>query len=202
MLTVRKPSVVLMRRFLDGQSKLDYTYAEVGATATKPPTNYALDRTRVALGEGELVFQAGRRALERWDQFRLDWLEAWPPETSIRVGETVIVVARVFGLWSLNPARIVYVVDESMEFASRFGFAYGTLPGHVEAGEERFLVEWTKSDNHVWYDILAFSRPRHLLTRLGNFQVRRMQKRFAQESAAAMLQAVGAVQQTLLPRNE
>jgi uncharacterized protein (UPF0548 family) len=64
------------------------------------------------------------------------------------------------------------------------------LPGHVEAGEERFLVEWSKSDNRVWYDILAFSRPRHLLTRLGNFQVRRMQKRFAHESAEVMQRAV------------
>jgi uncharacterized protein (UPF0548 family) len=73
---------------------------------------------------------------------------------------------------------------------SRYGFAYGTLPGHVEAGEERFLVEWNKSDNRVWYDIVAFSRPRHVLARLGNFQVRRMQKRFARESAAAMVRAV------------
>ncbi len=50
---------------------------------------------------------------------------------------------------------------------SRFGFAYGTLPGHVESGEERFLVEWDRGDDAVWYDILAFSRPNHVLTRLG-----------------------------------
>jgi hypothetical protein len=30
----------------------------------------------------------------------------------------------VFGVWTLNTCRIVYVVDE----ATRFGFAYGTLP--------------------------------------------------------------------------
>jgi uncharacterized protein (UPF0548 family) len=168
MLTVRKPGVELRRRFLEAQSKLDFTYSEVGATAGKPPENYAIDHTRIAIGEGEAIFRNARRALERWEQFKIGWLEVWPPGTPIRTGETVVVAARVFGVWSLNSARIVYVVDESSDTVSRFGFAYGTLPGHVEAGEERFLVEWNKSDNRVWYDILAFSRPRHLLTRLGN----------------------------------
>jgi hypothetical protein len=27
----------------------------------------------------------------------------------------------------------------------RFGFAYGTLPCHLVAGEERFVVEWDKT---------------------------------------------------------
>jgi uncharacterized protein (UPF0548 family) len=193
MLTVRKPGIELRRRFREFQSRLDFTYPEVGATATAPPPGYANDHTRVELGEGETIFRSGRRALERWEQFRLGWLEVWPPETPIRPGETVVVAAHVFGVWSLNAARIVYVIDESSESMSRFGFAYGTLPGHVEAGEERFLVEWDKSDNRVWYDILAFSRPRHVLARLGNFQMRRMQKRFAQQSAAAMRQAAQEV---------
>ena len=191
MRTVRKPGIELLRRFREFQAKLDFTYAEVGATAAAPPDGYAIDRTRVTLGEGETAFRSGRIALERWEQFRLGWLEVWPPETPIRAGETVVAVAHVFGVWSLNAARIVYVVDEWSGSMSRFGFAYGALPGHVEAGEERFLVEWDISDNRVWYDILAFSRPRHLLTRMGNFLVRRMQKRFAIESAAAMLPAVG-----------
>lgn len=190
MLSVRKPGIELQRCFLEIQAKLDFTYAEVGATASAPPDGYAIDHTQVELGEGEVIFRSGRRALERWEQFQLGWLEVWPPETPIRAGETVVVAAHVFGLWSLNAARIVYVTDESSNSMSRFGFAYGTLPGHVEAGEERFLIEWNKSDNRVWYDILAFSRPRHVLARLGKLPVRRMQKRFARESAAAMLHAL------------
>ena len=79
-------------------------------------------------------------------------------------------------------------------FANETGVSSpGRTPGHVEAGEERFLVEWDKSTGRVWYDILAFSRPRHLLTRLGNWQVRRMQRRFAHESVAAMQRTVTAV---------
>ena len=41
----------------------------------------------------------------------------------------------------------------------RYGFAYGTLPEHVESGDVRFTVDWHEADGAVWYDILAFSRP-------------------------------------------
>ena len=71
-----------------------------------------------------------------------------------------------------------------------FGFAYGTLPSHIERGEERFLVECDPVDGSVWYDILAFSQPRHVLAKLGYPYVRRMQKRFGRDSAAAMLRAI------------
>ncbi len=90
-----------------------------------------MDRTRVRLGQGRQVFAAAKAALERWEQFRLGWVEAWPPETPIRAGQVVAVMARLFGLWALNACRVVYVVDEEGP-VRRFGFAYDTLPGHAE----------------------------------------------------------------------
>src|SRR4029079_18649839 len=92
-------------------------------------------------------------------------------------------------LWWLNACKIVYVVDEWGPIR-RFGLAYGTLPDHAGRGEERFLIEWDQADNNVWYDILAFSRPNHFLTRLGYPIVRRTQKRFGQDSATSMLPGV------------
>ena len=80
--------------FLAAQAKLGFTYPAVGATASLPPAGYAVDHTRIKLGEGEEVFSGARAALGRWDQFRLGWVEAWPPETPIRAGEVVAVVAR------------------------------------------------------------------------------------------------------------
>jgi uncharacterized protein (UPF0548 family) len=97
----------------------------------------------------------------------------------------VAVIARKFGIWSVNAYRIVYVIDDPGP-VHRYGFAYGTLSDHVETGEERFMVEWDQATGEVWYDILAFSRPRHPLIRAGNFYIRRMQKRFGRESAATM----------------
>ena len=90
------------------------------------------------------------------------------------------------GLWWLNATRIVYTIDEPR----RFGFAYGTLPRHAEKGEERFLVEHLDDDT-VWYDVLAYSRPRHILARIGYPLARRYQKRFGRESKASMASFVG-----------
>lgn len=191
MLSIRKPTAESIRRFLTEQAKLDFSYSAVGATATAPPAGYDVDSTRIKLGDGESVFQTAKAALERWEQFRLGWTEAWSPETPIRQGEVVSVMGRGIGLWWLNACRIVYVVDEA-EPIVRFGFAYGTLPDHVESGEERFLIEWDRSDNSVWYTILAFSRPNHFLARLGYPFVRLKQSRFRRDSAASMLRAVHA----------
>jgi uncharacterized protein (UPF0548 family) len=189
MLSLRKPSAETIRPFLEAQTKLPFTYLAVGATAGTPPAGYVVDHTRIKLGEGEPVFQLATAALQRWEQFRLGWVEAWSPDTPIQVGEVVAVMGRAIGLWWLNACRIVYVVDESGPI-TKFGFAYGTLPGHVESGEERFLIEWDRGDDGVWYDILAFSKPNHILTRLGYPMVRRAQKRFGRDSAASMLKAV------------
>jgi uncharacterized protein (UPF0548 family) len=185
MLLLRKPSPAAIRDFLAQQARLDLTYSAVGATAAEPPAGHVVDHTRVQLGQGEAVFLAARAALTRWQQFRLGWVEAIPPDTPIRAGEVVALVAHVFGLWWLNACRIVYVVEES-EVVQRFGFGYGTLPEHAGTGEERFLIEWNRADDSVWYDILAFSRPHQWLFWLSYPLFRRMQKRFGRQSAAVM----------------
>src|SRR5437016_4711193 len=78
MLSLRKPSTERLRDFLAAQANLDFTYSAVGATAIVPPAGYVVDRTRINLGEGARVFAAAQAALERWEHFRLGWVEAWP----------------------------------------------------------------------------------------------------------------------------
>jgi uncharacterized protein (UPF0548 family) len=60
------------------------------------------------------------------------------------------------------PCRVVYTIEET----NRRGFAYGTLPGHPESGEEAFLIEHKPNDD-IWLSIRAFSRPARLLPHLG-----------------------------------
>jgi uncharacterized protein (UPF0548 family) len=186
MFLFRKPSSQKIREFLAAQARLDLTYRAVGATAAVPPPGYVVNHTRIKLGTGEKVFLTAKAALQRWEQFRLGWLEASTSETPIKEGQVVAILARSIGLWWLNACRIVAVVDED----DRFGFAYGTLPDHAGTGEERFLIERDDQDSSVWYDILSFSRPRHFLVRIGSLYMRVVQKRFGRESAAAMLRVV------------
>jgi uncharacterized protein (UPF0548 family) len=218
-----KPTATALRRTLASQSALEFTYPNVGATALLPlpldkgrgegtsaprstfslPPSYTIDHTRIDLGRGQEVFDRAKAALARWQQFQLGWLEAFPSDTSLRAGETVLVIARAGGLWWSNAARIVYTIDTAIEESvgnasdgttiARFGFAYGTLPQHVESGEERFLIEWDHATGTVHFDILAFSRPRHLLVRLNRRRARAMQRRFAAEASAAMKRAASAV---------
>lgn len=189
MLTLRKPNVETIQSFLREQGRLDLSYSAVGQTFGNPPAGYIVDHTRVQLGTGAKTFEAATSALKRWDQFRLGWLEAGPDDTPIEEGRVVAIIARAIGLWWLNACKIVSVVDDD-GLVKRFGFAYGTLPDHAGSGEERFLVEWDHSDDRVWFDILAFSRPRHLLAKIGYPMVRVTQRQFGRESAAAMQQAV------------
>jgi uncharacterized protein (UPF0548 family) len=185
---LNRPGPGKIQRFLQAQAALNLTYTAVGATDGLPPAGYVVDHTRIKIGAGEEGFHAAQAALKRWEHFRLGWVEAHVPDVPIQVGGVVAVLARAAGLWWLNACRIIYVVEDDGP-VNRFGFAYGTLPGHAASGEERFLVEWRKDDDAVWYDILAFSRPRQLLARLGYPIARRLQKRFARDSAAAMVRA-------------
>ncbi len=182
-----RPDKPTIQSFIESQSSLDVTYAGIGSTQGTPPSGYVVDHTRVKLGEGEAAFQTAQAALRNWAHFQLGWVEPCRPDTPIQPHQTVAVLARVLGLWSLNACRIIYVVQEQR----KFGFAYGTLPDHVESGEERFTVEWDQEDDSVWYDILAFSHPNHFLTRIAYPLTRRLQKRFARDSVAAMKRAVG-----------
>ncbi|HET7478356.1 MAG TPA: DUF1990 domain-containing protein [Rubrobacteraceae bacterium] len=188
MFLFREPPDVAVRRFVAGQRGLPFSYSEVGATRGGATAGYVADRYRVRLGEGEETFERAVAALRSWSMFDLGWACLIPDDAPIERGVTVAVLARHLGLWSLNAARIVYVVEDSGSVERR-GFAYGTLPGHAARGEERFCVEWDRASDSVHYDVLAFSRPGHPLAWLGYPFVRRLQRRFARDSSAAMLAA-------------
>ena len=191
MFSLRKPSEAVARRFISSQENLPFSY-ENGVASRKgtAPRGYAVDRYRVRLGEGPEAYARAVEALCGWRQFDLGWVRLLPPHAPIEVGTTVGVFARHYGFWSLNTARIAYLAEESGE-VKRFGFGYGTLPGHAERGEERFGVEWNRRlDGSVYYDVFAFSRPKHPLAWPGYPFARLLQKRFRRDSTRAMVEAV------------
>ena len=190
MFLLREPSEASARRFISSQQDLAFSYGEVGATREdKTPPGYVADRYRVRLGEGEEAYARAVEALRGWRQFGLGWLRLLPVGAPIETGTTVGVLARHYGFWSLNAARVVYQIEETGN-VERFGFGYGTLPGHAERGEERFGVEWNREDGSVHYDVFAFSRPKHPLAWPGYPFARLLQKRFARDSKRAMVEAV------------
>ena len=210
MLCWSRPSHAAIERFLAEQSQLELSYEGVGHTglnhtsAGSIPSGYRAHRYRTPLGSGDATYEAARRAIGDWKMFEVGWVELIPARPAEpKGGATVGLLFRLAGTWWLSACRVVDLIDETTPLDEttprrRFGFAYGTLPGHVARGEERFLVEQDQ-DGTVWYDLFSFSRPRHPMARLGSPITRAMQKRFGHASLEAMRRAVataGASQAT------
>lgn len=192
---LRRPSPAQIdAQLADDDARL--TYTEVGATrvldsepAAEIGAHYDVDRREVAIGRGRDVFERARDALLGWRHFDVPWLELHGANTPVEVGQRVVSVVRVLGVWLVNPCQVVYL-DREEEAANRLRFAYGTLPGHAERGEERFTVSYDAVSQDVRYEIVAFSRPALPLVRIGYPYARRIQRRFARASAEALHRAV------------
>ena len=138
--------------------RTELTYAEVGATRGELPSGYNHLHASRVLGTGDDVYQRAVAGLMSWEMHRRAGLaiESGPD----RVADGADVVMRWLG--RRIPCRVVYVVDE----ADRQGFAYGTLEGHPERGEESFVIECDPDTATVTATVTAFSKPGKLSTRL------------------------------------
>jgi uncharacterized protein (UPF0548 family) len=188
MFCVKKPDQATICEFLAAQKQRKFSYEQVGASRTQATGGYVVDHNRIQLGQGRAAFERAKDAINQWKMFDIAWLELYWPSTPIEEGATVAIAVSHLGFWSLNAARIVYTV-EARGARETYGFAYGTLQDHAEMGEERFTVEFHATDETVWYDLYAFSRP-CALAGLAYPYTRGLQKKFAADSKKAMLRAV------------
>jgi uncharacterized protein (UPF0548 family) len=149
------------------------TYREVGATKDGSlPAGYRHERRSVSIGRGDNVFRRGQDAIRQWQAHRGAGAIIWPATPPLVAGTEVVAALRFGPIFVLAPCKIVYVTDDP----DRFGFGYGTLPGHPERGEEAFHVE-RSTDGEVTFGVVAFSRPADLLGRIGSPVARAVQNR-------------------------
>lgn len=167
----------------DRLAALGLTYAEVGATAraAMPAGYHHLDASR-AVGRGREWFDEAARRLLTWQVQRRAGV-------GVEATGPVVVGARaVLGL-GVGPAQLrapVEVVDLVAE-PDRVGFAYGTLEGHPELGEERFEVGLL-ADGTVEARVRAFSRPGRWFTRAAGPVGRRLQRTMTSRYLDALTQ--------------
>ena len=187
MFLTRRPTPDVIDRFIRESQDLPLSYGPVGIVRA-PPAGQHLDELAVAVGHGQADFERARAALLAWKQFDIGWVETFPRHAPVAVGTVVAVLIRHLGFWSLNGCRVLYSVGGPDDVA-RFGFAYGTLTNHAESGEELFEVFIDPRAEDVVYRIRATSWPQVTLARVGQPIVRVLQKRFRDQSAAAMKRA-------------
>jgi uncharacterized protein (UPF0548 family) len=187
MFFLHEPSPQDVGKFVTASRDLPLSYGAVGL-AKEPRAGFAVDEQIAVIGNGAAAFERAASALAAWKHFDLSWVSVRPPGLPIDPGTVVAVVVRHLGLWSMNGCRVVYSVGARS--GQEFGFAYGTLTNHAEAGEEIFKVSLDPNSGDVTYSIRAVSRPQALLARLGYPVTRSLQARFRRESARAMIQAL------------
>ncbi|WP_420108492.1 DUF1990 domain-containing protein [Mycolicibacter arupensis] len=140
---------------------LPLTYAEVGATAGTLPAGYHHLELSAPIGTGRARFEQAADAVLHWGMHRGAGVGVRVDADS-DVAEVDSVALVRLGLLRA-PCRVVYVINEP----DRRGFAYGTLAGHPESGEELFSVRYDPADETVYTHIRAFSRPAAWWTKLG-----------------------------------
>ncbi|MBU9764760.1 DUF1990 domain-containing protein [Mycobacterium sp. TNTM28] len=144
------------------------TYPEVGATAGELPAGYRHIRASAQIGTGRDRFEQAGAAVLRWGMQRGAGLRVQATSDSAAAGTELVV--RIGPIPA--PCRVIYVLDEP----DRRGFAYGTLAGHPESGEELFSVRYDPATDTVHAEVVAFSRPATWWSRLGGPVTRLLQQ--------------------------
>jgi uncharacterized protein (UPF0548 family) len=161
---------------------MSFTYDEVGATRESGscPPGFRPLHVRARVGEGEQVFRRASDALLTWELHRAVGVGI---ETDAeRAAPGVDVTVTLAGLIKA-PCRVVWTDEERR----RTGWAYGTLPGHPESGEEAFVVDRT-GDGTVWLTVTAFSRPVKWYSRAGGPAARGLQHAYARRLGSVLRQ--------------
>jgi len=145
---------------LDDLATLQLTYRDVGATAGQLPDGYHHVRKSAVIGRGRPRFEDAAAKVMRWGMLRGAGVRVDATSEVAAVGSEVLV-----GIGPVRaPCRVVYVIDEP----DRRGFAYGTLPGHPESGEELFAVRYDPATDEVHAEVAAFSRHATWWSKLGS----------------------------------
>ena len=152
----------------DSLRQQPFTYAEVGQTRTKPRNVESF--TRSAILRAGTDYDTAARDLFGWQVQARSGLRVATSALTVEPAAVVLMRLGVGPLALRIPCRVVYVIDEP----DQRGFAYGTLPGHPESGEEAFVLHREAGDR-VRLVITAFSRPATRLAKLGGPVTRQFQ---------------------------
>ncbi|MFK7929856.1 MAG: DUF1990 domain-containing protein [Myxococcota bacterium] len=185
-----RPTDQTMRALASSDEGADFSYPDVGSTREGGPEGWATDEQEAVVGSGKEDFERVKEAIRAWTMFDLPWVHLVDPDGPPEPEKMVTFSSHQLGLWIVNSCRVVYMVDDVDPAEERFGFAYGTLPGHAVAGEELFLARWDRSTDEVWFGLQKFSRPRHFLVRMAGPVGRAIQRRFSRDAIERIRLAV------------
>lgn len=150
---------------------LPYSYPEIGATRQpRLPDGYRTDQFSVLAGRGRRRYDEVAELVLNWRLQSRSGLRVQTDRPRVEPGAVAMATLSLGPLRIRTRCRVLYLLAEE----NRCGYAYGTLLGHPERGEEQFLVEIDQREN-VRLRLRSFSRSDSLLARLGGPISRRVQ---------------------------
>jgi uncharacterized protein (UPF0548 family) len=182
-ITLGRRSPARLDQLLRAAVAADLSYHHVGSTLTPEPPSGVPERLVTREVDGSLA--AATAALRAWALHRGIRGAIHPAEAALAIGTTLLVVAPFGPFQMAVPDRIVGLVDDP----ERFGFAYGTLDGHAEAGEELFLAEQV-APGRLRLTLRIHARPGTTLARIGTPVVILLQRAAARRYLDAWSEAI------------
>ena len=182
-ITFGRRSETTIRQLLERATGDEPDYDHVGSTLGAAPPGVGTHRASCIVA-GELSDAVA--TLARWAPhggIGARIVPDGPPE----LGATVCVVIPFGPVELCVPDRIVLVVDDGHEV----GFAYGTLPGHPERGEELFHAE-ELDGGRLRLSVVVHAVPASVLARLAAPVTRLLQRAAARRYLDAWAAAITA----------
>ncbi|MEV6282673.1 DUF1990 domain-containing protein [Kribbella sp. NPDC051770] len=162
---------------LDDLAALRFSYDAVGSTRfDQTPDGYHRLDLRTRIGEGTKLFERAGDVVTTWQMHRAAGIRIWATDTPATIGTNCLGRLGPIPI----PCRVVWTVADE----TQTGFAYGTLPGHPESGEESFLV--TQEPDGVWFTLRSYSHPATWYTKLAGPLSRTTQQIFARRYTKAV----------------
>ncbi|WP_369147916.1 DUF1990 family protein [Streptomyces sp. R44] len=163
------------------------TYREVGTTRTPEalPDGYHHLRHSAVVGHGRAAFETAGAAVTTWRMHRASGAGVHADADRAEPGARLEVSLGAGPLRFGVPCEVIWTAYEE----NRIGFAYGTLAGHAECGEESFVVT-LEADGTVRFTVTAFSRPATWYTRLAGPVIPRLQHAYARRLGRTLARLV------------
>ena len=164
LITRRQVDGTAARALVERSKHSELTYEPVGMSlGWRPvPDGYRDVQHERAVGQGEDAYRKVGYALMHWEIHRKAGFQVSAQHSAVRPDERVGLVMPFLGVLGVTAiCKTVAVVAEG----DTTGFAYGTLPGHPQEGEESFLLSH-RPDDSVVLTIRAVSKPASALIKL------------------------------------
>jgi uncharacterized protein (UPF0548 family) len=173
------PVQLLSQDDAEALQALPLSYAREWTAAVDVPRGFRHFQVQRRLKRRD--FDVAARDLTGWLVHEKAGLHVHTSDATAQIGTVVVMRLGPRPLSLRIPCRVVQVFDEPR----RKGFAYATLPGHPESGEERFVLDH-ESNGDIRFTVTAISKPASRLARLGGPITRAVQDRMTQRYLAAL----------------